>query len=155
METMTDLTPSQASPRLWTIGHGDRDFDSVAATLHAHGVQTIVDVRSTPYSRVASEFTKHQLEDAAASAGFGYRWMGRSLGGKPPAGANEFNSGIDELSGLCATSHVALLCAELDPVHCHRDSALAPALAARGFHVIHILADGTGTLYQEHLELDH
>ena len=139
--------------RVWTIGHGARDFDTVAAALTRHGCQTIVDVRSTPYSRHAPEFSKAELEEAAASAGFGYRWLGDRLGGKPPASPDQLESGIDELAGLCATSRVALVCAELDPVHCHRDSVLAPAMVGRGYEVVHILADGDASLYQDHLDL--
>ena len=69
--------------RVWTIGHGDKDFDAVAAELSKHGVQTIVDVRSQPYSRHAPDFTKATLEEEAATAGFGYRWLGDKLGGRP------------------------------------------------------------------------
>ena len=37
------------------------------------------------------------------------------LGGKPAASAADLEAGLDELAGLCAGSHVALLCAEADP----------------------------------------
>jgi len=140
--------------RLWTIGHGNRDFDSVAAALEHHGVQTIVDVRSRPYSRYATEFVKTELAQAAAAAGLGYRWLGDKLGGKPAAAPTELEAGIDELAGLCASSRVVLLCSEVDPTHCHRDTVLAPAMTQRSFEVIHILGDGTATPHQDHLHLE-
>jgi len=138
---------------VWTIGHGDQDFDALAAALTRHRVQTIVDVRSEPYSKRAPDFTKAALEEFAASAGFGYRWMGSKLGGKPLATAEVFATGIDEVIGLSRSSQVVLLCAEANPVHCHRDKVLAPALVGRGFEVVHILADGAAMPYQEHLAI--
>ena len=139
--------------RLWTIGHGSKDFDALVHALDRHGVQMIVDVRSQPYSRRSPEFTKAELQEAAASAGLGYRWLGDKLGGKPAAAPQDLEAGLDELAGLCASSRVALLCAEADPRHCHRDSVLAPAMESRGYVVIHILADEAGAPHQDHLDL--
>lgn len=145
--------PANGPPQItvWTIGHGDRDFDDVARSLTAHGVRTIVDVRSQPYSRHAPDFTKGELEVAAASAGFGYRWLGDRLGGRPLPSEQQLESGLEELTGLIETTDVVLLCAEIDPDHCHRNSLLAPALVARNRRVIHILGDGAGTPYQDPL----
>lgn len=153
MEAMiTDTTP-QAGKRIWTIGHADRDFDSIATALVDHDVQTIVDVRSQPYSKWAPDFMKAALAESAATTGLGYRWMGRTLGGKPPPDPGQLAAGLDELTGLCASSHVVLLCAEGDPSRCHRDLVLAPALAERGFEVIHILPDGQTAPYQDRLQI--
>ena len=41
-----------------TIGHGRAAFAAVAEVLVRHGVATIVDVRSHPYSRHAPEFSR-------------------------------------------------------------------------------------------------
>ena len=146
-------TNATAGKRIWTIGHADRDFDAIATVLVDHGVQTIVDVRSQPYSKWAPDFMKTALAESAATAGFGYRWMGRTLGGKPLPAADRLAAGLDELIGLCAFSHVALLCAEGDPLHCHRDQVLAPALAQRGYEVVHILPNGETAPYQDRLEI--
>lgn len=131
-----------------------RDFDSLAADLTKNGVQTIVDVRSEPYSKHAVDFGKRRLEANAASAGFGYRWLGDKLGGRRAASPSEFAAGLEELAGLAATSDVVLLCAELEPTHCHRDVLLAPALEQIGYGVMHILGDGSVTPYQQALHLD-
>ena len=79
--------------------------------------------------------------------------MGRTLGGKPLPAAEQLAAGLDELTGLCASSHVVLLCAEGDPRRCHRDHLLAPALAERGYEVVHILPDGATAPYQDRLEI--
>lgn len=136
---------------IWTIGHGDRDFDAVAADLASHGVQTIVDVRSQPYSKHAPDFTKGELEIAAATAGFGYRWLGDRLGGLPLPNSERLDSGLSEIAGLSATSQVVLLCAEEDPLRCHRSTFLTPALVGQGFHIVHIMRDGSAAPHQESL----
>lgn len=145
---MIDETDQTSHDQIWTIGHGSHDFDSIARALEAQGVQTIVDVRSQPYSKHAPEFTKRTLEEEAASAGFGYRWLGDKLGGRPQPPPDNVAAGLEELAGLCATSTVVLLCAESDPTHCHRSIALAPRLAAAGYEVIHILGNGAATPHQ-------
>ncbi len=150
---MTETHDHGEPLQIWTIGHGRLDFDTLAESLDAHHIQTIVDVRSDPYSRHAPDFTKRALEESAATAGLGYRWMGRKLGGRPPAADAELESGIDELVGLSATSRVVLLCAEANPVHCHRDTSLAPSLAERGYDVIHLLDDGQAMPFQDHLAI--
>ncbi|MCP3976502.1 MAG: DUF488 domain-containing protein [bacterium] len=146
-------TQQPVHPQIWTIGHGASDFDTLVASLAKHHIQTIVDVRSAPYSKHAPDFTREALQQAAATAGLGYRWMGRKLGGKPPASEADLVSGVEELIGLSATSRVVLLCAEADPAHCHRDSTLAPTLAERGYDVIHILDDGDAMPHQDHLAI--
>lgn len=147
MEAMIDAIDQATTGRVWTIGHGNRDFDSLARDLESHGVQTIVDVRSHPYSKHAPEFTKRTLQEEAASAGFGYRWLGDKLGGRPLRPSVQA-AGLEELAGLCATSTVVLLCSESDPTHCHRSTVLAPRLGGAGYDVIHILDTGAATPHQ-------
>jgi uncharacterized protein (DUF488 family) len=150
-----------------TIGHGTAAFATVAQVLARHGVATIVDVRSQPYSRHAPEFSRPILDGLAAASGFGYRWMGDALGGRPadPALLRADGSLDDEalrrspraraalvdLAALAAGGSVALLCAEEMPEHCHRARVLAPALEAMGMTVIHLLHDGTARLHQDSL----
>ncbi|MBM3695702.1 MAG: DUF488 domain-containing protein, partial [Actinobacteria bacterium] len=54
-----------------TIGHGSAAFSLVAGVLAHHGVATIIDVRSHPYSRHAPEFSRPLLEGLTAASGFG------------------------------------------------------------------------------------
>jgi uncharacterized protein (DUF488 family) len=151
-------------PTIHTIGHGAGAFSDLEQRLGAHHVQTIVDVRSIPYSKHAPDFQKARIAAIAAATGFGYRWLGDRLGGRPDdpslltadgepdydkiAAAPAFNAGLDEVEALARTSRVALLCSELDPSGCHRMTLLAPALEARGYHIAHILGDGSSRAHQ-------
>ncbi|MFQ5555131.1 MAG: DUF488 family protein [Acidimicrobiia bacterium] len=154
---------------VFTIGHGRDDFGAFTERCRPHGVRTIVDVRSAPYSRHAPDFTKARLERLCAEAGLGYRWMGATLGGRPdgvegnaglaagsaPADPDSagFAAGISELEGLIHAGPVVVLCAETDPERCHRAHIIAPALIERGHRVAHITADGTVASHQPQLEL--
>ena len=96
---------------------------------------------------------------AVRAAGFGYRWMGERLGGRPSdpglldadsrpdwqtiTAVPRFSAAVTEVAGLATGSVVALLCAELDPSRCHRETALADPFEEAGFFVVHILPDGS------------
>ncbi len=154
---------------IFTIGHGDHDFASVAALLRGNGVGVIADVRSVPYSRHAPEFTKDELTRRTAEFNLAYRWLGDRLGGRSDdpallrngepdweriAASDRFAAGMTELEGLAASSTIALLCSELDPTHCHRATLIAPALESRGYEVHHILDNGDTIRHQPTLDLD-
>ena len=119
-----------------------------------------------PYSKHAPDFTKAELEAITAEAGLGYRWLGDHLGGRPddpdvladgtPDRAKvirsaTFVAGITELMAIARSSRVAILCAEIDHRHCHRNTWLAPALERAGARVWHIDADGAADAHQPDL----
>jgi len=149
------------------VGHGNAPFQEIERILRLHGVATLVDVRSTPYSKYGPDFRKSVLAASAAAAGLGYRWMGDRLGGRPDGSGRatpevradgqavvesaSFRGALAEVIALNTTGPVALLCAERDPAHCHRCLILAPQLEALGCEVFHILPDGTAHRHQPSL----
>lgn len=136
-------------PIIYTVGHGAADFPTVSDLLARHAIATIIDVRSRPYSRHATDFNKDTLSDLAQAAGFGYRWMGDTLGGLDgtPEAAS-FLAALHQVSALARTAPVVLLCAEGDPSRCHRSTVLAPALEEMGARVVHVLPDGSTRVHQ-------
>lgn len=112
-----------------------------------------MDVRARPTIAVA-DLDRRTLEQLAAEAELGYRWMGPNLGtpqavddagGSDRAGRGStaaFVAGIDELVALSRANRTAVLCSEVSPDRCHRALLIAPALRDRGIRVLHILADG-------------
>lgn len=146
---------------LFTIGHGTLSIDDLVRNLNAHGVRTVLDVRAQPHSSRAPDYNKSELEGELVAAGISYRWMGDHLGGRPirsgePAPIDDpdrLAAGITEATGLARGATSALLCAELDPTHCHRTTALAPRFEDAGFTVVHILADGSARTHQPTLGL--
>jgi len=144
-------------PALLSIGHSNHMLGGFIAMLRRHGIEALLDVRSVPASRHMPDYCRAPLEDALAGAGIRYRWMGAHLGGRPRdrnlwtagrpdysriAASPGFQAAIAEVLSLQATGRVVLMCAERDPAQCHRSGLLAPAFAAAGVDVLHILSDG-------------
>jgi hypothetical protein len=54
-----------------------------------------------------------------------------------------FQSGLDRLQTDMAKHRVCLMCAEREPLDCHRCLLVTRALAARGVAIGHVLHDGS------------
>lgn len=144
---------------LYTIGHSSHGIDRWLDLLAAHRIETVVDVRSIPYSRFAPWFVRRRLEPALAAAGYRYRFAGRELGGIPDddelydeaghvrydlvAARPGFAEAIDALIDTAARRRVVLMCGEENPEHCHRRLLVARALIDRDVEVIHLRGDGS------------
>jgi len=143
---------------LFSIGHSNIAIERFLATLQAAEVDTIADVRSVPSSRHAPWFSKRNLAARLAAAGIGYAAMGDTLGGRPGnnslyrdgiadyeamAMQPEFRAGLDRLVDAVSRSRVCLMCAEREPLDCHRFLLVARSLAERGLAAGHILHGGT------------
>lgn len=144
-----------------TLGHSNRPAADTVALLQEHAIGLLVDVRSLPRSRHNPQYNSEALEQSLAAAGIGYRHM-PALGGMRKPRKDSANLGLmedgfrgyadymesadfvralDELRALAEGRRTAILCAEADPLHCHR-SLISDALTVRGVAVQHILAPG-------------
>src|SRR6185503_5065168 len=54
-----------------------------------------------------------------------------------------FKRGIERVIQGAAKMRVALMCAEKDPIDCHRCILVSPHLRQQGLQVLHVLSDGT------------
>lgn len=142
---------------VFTIGHSSHDFATFRGLLARHEVDAVADVRSIPYSRRYPQFAKRPLVAALKDAGIAYGWLGDALGGRQEAfaaiadpaerydrmaGRREFQAGLNRVVAASATRRLALMCAEREPMQCHRALLVCRHLAARGAAIRHILADG-------------
>jgi uncharacterized protein (DUF488 family) len=143
---------------LLSIGHSNIPAERFVAMLQDAGAGTVADLRSVPLSRHFQWFSKHNLSRHLASADIGYVAMGENLGGRPRdphlyrdgiadyeamARQSQFRADLDRLEDAAARSRVCLMCAERDPLDCHRFLLVARRLAERGLAIGHILHDGT------------
>jgi uncharacterized protein (DUF488 family) len=145
-------------------------MESFLAMLAKHGIQTLVDVRSSPYSRHAPQFSKRDLAEALNQAGIRYVYEGQSLGGRPadpkcyrkgvlpPQDAEYldevdyaavmkspwFLEGVERLLTLAAEAPTAILCSEANPAECHRHHLIATYIVRKhpSVDVIHIVEKG-------------
>jgi len=152
------VSGSEARAReIYTIGHSNHPIDKLLALLAQHGVELVADVRSHPASRFNPQFNRETLRASLAAARVDYEFLGRELGARATddgvyvdgkvdyeqlARTAPFREGIERVSAAAATRRVALMCAEKDPIGCHRAILVCPALAARGFAPLHVHADG-------------
>jgi uncharacterized protein (DUF488 family) len=143
---------------LFSIGHSNIAAERFLALLRDAGVDTIADVRSTPYSRRFPWFSGKALAATLMQHDMTYLAYGDALGGRPRdatlyrdgvadyeamARQPDFQMGLDRLLADAARSRVCLMCAEREPLDCHRCLLVARSLAERGFTIGHILHDGT------------
>ena len=54
---------------VFTVGHSTHPFDRFVALLTQHGVTTVADVRSAPFSRFNPQFNKDVLEENLRARG--------------------------------------------------------------------------------------
>ena len=152
--------------RVFTIGHSSQEFSSFQKLLQQHGVTAVVDVRSAPYSRRYPHFSREPLEKALREAGIAYVFLGKELGARSDdprsyekgavkyerlARTELFQSGLDRVERGLQTFTLALMCAEKEPLHCHRSILVSREVEKRGIKVEHILADGS---LEEHSETE-
>lgn len=142
---------------LLTIGHSNHAADVFLRLLGAHAVTVLVDVRSAPYSRFHPQFNRAALATTLAAADIEYVYLGGALGGRPAdpglyedgrvryervARTAVFRDAVEQVAERAGRDSLALMCAEREPLACHRTLLVAPALEERGATVAHILADG-------------
>lgn len=141
----------------FTIGHSNHSFDDFLSLLQLHGVTAIADVRSIPYSRYTPQFNQALLQYELRQAGVAYVFLGDELGARSRdrscyvngtalyekiAATPSFQTGIDRLHKGTERYRIALMCAEADPVTCHRAILISPQLQASGATINHILKAG-------------
>lgn len=117
----------------------------------------VADVRSAPYSRFNPQFNRAVLEKDLPAHGIKYVFLGRELGARSDdsscyengrvqyarlARTEVFHSGIERVVRGTSDYRIALMCAEKEPLECHRTLLVARALVDQGIVVGHILADG-------------
>lgn len=142
---------------LWTIGHSNYPIAHFLALLRGAGIQCVADLRSVPFSRRFPQFSRKALAASLREAGIEYWFLGDALGARPKdpacydngrasyariAATAAFKDAIDALIAAEPLKRIALMCAEREPLDCHRTILVARDLVQRGREIAHILADG-------------
>src|ERR1700722_6372632 len=143
--------------QIYTVGHSNQSIEAFLALLRAHSVEVVADVRSRPYSARFPHFSKDRLEAHLKAADIRYVFLGRELGArrdeaecyvngrasyerisKLPA----FADGIKRLLIGAHKYRLTLMCAEHDPLTCHRTILVCHELKKHGILIKHIRRDG-------------
>ena len=145
------------APLVFTIGHSSHPWPEFVSRLQANGIACLIDVRSMPASRRYPQFNRAEMERGLKDAGIAYRYLGDRLGERPKdtvcyaggavdyakvAATKAFREGLDDAAELARSMRCCLMCAEKDPMDCHRAILVARHLAPKGFSIVHVHGDG-------------
>jgi uncharacterized protein (DUF488 family) len=151
-----NILPAKANglKPLFTLGHSILDFEHFTAMLKDHGIELVVDVRSTPQSARMPHFSMPAFEILLHTESLDYLFLGEELGGRPddadayrPNGLVDyrarrksyaFQAGLSRLERELEGRTVAMMCAEEDPLECHRFLLVCPELTQREIIPSHI-----------------
>jgi len=143
---------------LHTVGHSNHSIEKFVSLLTANGITAVADVRSRPFSRRHPQFNKDRLAAELARHGIAYVFLGKELGARTEdpscyeggkvqyprlAATALFKAGIERVLEGAQKYRIALMCAEKEPLDCHRTLLVSRALEGRGASIAHILADGS------------
>lgn len=143
---------------IYTIGHSNYPVERLIDMLKHYNIDTVVDIRGTPYSKYNVQYNKEVIEHALKEAGFIYIYMAPELAAKrinkisyneegysdfeKVVNEESFKNGIQRLkNGVLKGYKIALLGAMQDPIRCHRSILVGRELIKYGFNVKHILDD--------------
>jgi uncharacterized protein (DUF488 family) len=141
-----------------TIGHSTHPLTHFIELLTSCDVSALADVRSQPFSRFNPQYNRDALSKALQDAGIAYVFLGKELGARSQDAACYENgqvqfsrlsetplflAGIDRILAGAAKFKIALMCAEKEPLECHRTLLISRALEKRGVSIAHVLADGS------------
>jgi uncharacterized protein (DUF488 family) len=143
--------------RVFTIGHSNHAIEAFVALLRLHVVTAVGDVRSAPYSRYNPQFNRENLAESLRAAGISYVFLGAELGARREnpacyedgrvkfdrvAETAQFRGGLERVSKGAEEFRLALMCAEKEPLECHRTILVSRHVEELGIGVTHIHADG-------------
>ncbi len=149
---------------LFTIGHSDHEQEHFLALLRPLGIAVVADVRSSPYSSRFPQFNREGLQAILRRVGVQYVFLGNELGARrsePECYVNgqaiyeriaetpSFKHGIHRVVQGATQMRLALLCAEKDPIDCHRAILVCRYLKAAVPSISHIRGDGSLESHQQ------
>ena len=142
---------------IYTIGYSTYDMNLFIKTLKENCINAVADVRSLPYSKYKPEYDKDSLEKSLISAGIYYVFLGEELGARSKcencykggradhaliAKSEPFKKGISRILTGLEKFTIVLMCAESDPINCHRNILICRHLKKENIHIFHILENG-------------
>ncbi len=153
---------------IYTIGYTSFDLANFIEVLNYYGINCIIDVRSLPYSQYYSMYNKDKLQSVLKNQNILYRNYVKEFGARQTnakyLGDNGqvdfckfrtseiFKSGVEKVKrGMELNYKFCLMCAETDPLTCHRSILLSKGIQDEGIAIKHILKDKS---LETHAELE-
>jgi uncharacterized protein (DUF488 family) len=140
---------------LFTIGYSGRSINTFVSLLERYMVTALCDVRSVPYSSRNPQFNREGLKKVLKSRKIKYVFLGEELGARPMdpscygngkalyqriAESALFKNGLERIRlGMQKGYVLALMCAEKDPIACHRSILICRNLRDWHIDIRHII----------------
>lgn len=141
-----------------TVGHSIYQIEDFIKLLQRNNINTVVDIRSTPYSKFASQYNRESLKQILKENSICYIFMGNLLGAryedknllfndgkvnfKKVQETKNFQDGITRLKkGIEKGYKISLMCSEKEAFDCHRFGLVAEFLSQQSIKVNHIYPD--------------
>lgn len=152
---------------IYTVGHSTHTLEKFISILDIHGIEAIADVRSAPYSKFNSQYNREKLKNALSVRGIKYVFLGKELGARSEdpccykhgkvdyelvANTELFKSGINRVIRGANKMRLAMMCAEAEPLDCHRTILISKRLVEHGVEVRHILKNERLERHEETLK---
>lgn len=143
---------------LYTIGHSNHQKEKFIELLSTHSITAVCDVRSQPYSKFNPQFNRELIRETLKGHGIAYIFLGKELGPRSDdpacfvdgkvgyrklAETMAFCQGLNRLRDGMKSYRIALMCAEKDPIACHRTILVCRHLRSDEIKIRHILEDGS------------
>lgn len=152
---------------VYSIGYSGFSIDDFIDIIKKNEISLIVDVRSQPYSKYFLEYNKESLKKSLKYNGIYYRNYAKEFGARQEemefysddgyldfelfAKSKNFLRGFEKLKqSMLQNYKFSLMCAEKNPINCHRTILIAREFYNAGYKIIHLLPNGTMT--QEDIE---
>lgn len=144
---------------VYSIGYGMRSQQGFINTLKMMDVDTVIDIRSIPRSRLAPQFDADTIYEALGENDVDFFLAGDRLGGRPSdlslydgtgtvdwealRESDSYREALAAVEKKASDGHIiALVCSEGDPLFSHRFGTVSRDLREKGFQVRHILPNG-------------
>jgi uncharacterized protein (DUF488 family) len=152
---------------VYTIGHSNHSEAVFLDLLRSQSIEVVADVRSAPYSRYNPQFDRESLKASLKDAGIRYAFLGKELGARSDdpacylygkvqydrvAATSLFQAGLARVMEGAQSLRLTLLCAEKEPLECHRFILVARHLVQAGVEMRHLHPDGSVESHNEAMD---
>ena len=153
---------------VYTIGYSGFKIEDFIKILKKNKIMVVIDVRSSPYSQYHSDYNKGALELKLKSENIHYRNYALEFGARQEkeeyyinkgyldfelfSKSKNFLNGIEKLKkSMNKNYRFILMCAEKNPITCHRAILVSRIFFEQGYEVKHILPE-ENIITQEEIE---
>lgn len=155
--------------RIYTIGYSSfSNTSEFTDAIKKYNITCVIDIRSKPYSEYYKEFNKDKISNTLMSNGILYRHYSKEFGARQKdrryfsdegyldfdlfATSIQFIEGVSKIKKGQEMGYVfVLMCAEKDPIECHRTIMVGKQLSKIGMNVYHIINQDS---IESHKELE-